>query len=119
MVRPIKNEQQYEETLIRVYALLQKDLKPDSKDSDEMEILSILVKEYENEHYPVAQPNPLEAIRFRLDQMNMSEADLSEILGARSRKSEILTGKRKLSLSMIRKLKEKLNIPAEVLIQAY
>lgn len=119
MVRPIKNEQQYEETLMRVYTLLQKDLKPDSKDSDELEILSILVKEYENEHYPIAQPNPLEAIRFRLDQMNMSEADLSEILGARSRKSEILSGKRKLSLSMIRKLKEKLNIPAEVLIQAY
>jgi HTH-type transcriptional regulator/antitoxin HigA len=91
----------------------------DSKDSDELEILSILVKEYENEHYPVAQPNPLKAIRFRLEQMNMSEADLSEILGARSRKSEILSGKRKLSLSMIRKLKEKLNIPAEVLIQAY
>jgi len=119
MVRPIKNEQQYEETLMRVYALLQKDLKPDSKESDELEILSILVKAYENKHYPVAQPSPLEAIRFRLEQMNMSEADLSEILGARSRKSEILSGKRKLSLSMIRKLKEKLNIPAEVLIQAY
>jgi len=119
MVRPIKNEQQYEATLMRVYALLQKDLKPDSNESDELEILSILVKEYENEHYPVAQPNPLEAVRFRLEQMNMSEADLSEILGARSRKSEILSGKRKLSLSMIRKLKEKLNIPAEVLIQAY
>jgi len=104
---------------MRVYALLQKDLKPDSKESDELEILSILVKAYENKHYPVAQPSPLEAIRFRLEQMNMSEADLSEILGARSRKSEILSGKRKLSLSMIRKLKEKLNIPAEVLIQAY
>lgn len=98
---------------------MQKDIKPDSKESDELEILSILVKEYEIEHYPVAQPNPLEAIKFRLEQMNMSEADLSEILGARSRKSEILSGKRKLSLSMIRKLTEKLNIPAEVLIQAY
>lgn len=119
MVRPIKNEQQYEEALMRVYLLMQKELKPDSKDSDELEILSILVKEYENEHYPMAQPNPLDAIRFRMEQMNMSEADLSEILGARSRKSEILSGKRKLSLSMIRKLKEKMNIPAEVLIQAY
>lgn len=119
MLRPIKNEQQYESALKRVYALLQKDIKPDSKDSDELEILSILVKEYENEYYQVAQPNPIAAIRFRLEQMNMSEADLSAILGARSRKSEILSGKRKLSLSMIRKLKEKLNIPAEVLIQAY
>ncbi len=119
MLRPIKNEQQYEDALARVYMLMQKDIKPDSKESDELEILSILVKEYENEHYQVAPPNPLEAIKFRLDQMNMTEAELSEILGYRSRKSEILSGKRKLNLAMIRKLTEKLHIPAEVLIQAY
>lgn len=119
MLRPIKNNQQYEDALARIYALMQKDIKPDSKDSDELEILSILVKEYENEHYPIPKPNPLEAIRFRLEQMNMSEAELSEILGYRSRKSEILSGKRKLNLAMIRKLVEKLHIPAEVLIQAY
>lgn len=119
MLRPIKNEQQHENALERVYTLMQKDIKPDSKESDDLEILSILIKEYENKHYPIPQPNPLEAIKFRLEQMNMSEADLSEILGARSRKSEILSGKRKLSLSMIRRLTEKLNIPAEVLIQAY
>lgn len=119
MLRPIKNEQQYEDTLTRVYSLIQKDIKPDSKESDELEILSILIKEYENEHHQVASPSPLEAIKFRLDQMNMTEAELSEILGYRSRKSEILSGKRKLNLTMIRKLTEKLHIPAEVLIQAY
>jgi len=119
MLRPIKNEQQYENTLERIYMLMQKEIKVDSRESDELEILSILIKEYENEHYPVPSPHPLEAIKFRLDQMNMSEAELSEILGVRSRKSEILSGKRKLSLSMIRKLTEKLNIPAGVLIQAY
>jgi|SRR5690554_3471720 len=119
MLRPIKNEQQYEDALARVYTLMQKNIKPDSKESDELEILSILVKEYENKHYPIASPNPLEAIKFRLDQMNMTEAELSEILGYRSRKSEILSGKRKLNLAMIRKLTEKLHIPAEVLIQAY
>jgi len=119
MLRPIKNEHQYQDALARVYMLMQEDIKPDSKESDELEILSILIKEYENEHYPIAQPNPLEAIRFRLDQMNMSESELSEILGYRSRKSEILSGKRKLNLAMIRKLTEKLHIPAEVLIQAY
>lgn len=119
MLRPIKNEQQYEDALARVYTLMQKNIKPDSKESDELEILSILVKQYENEHYPVAPPNPLEAIKFRLDQLNMTEAELSEILGYRSRKSEILSGKRKLNLAMIRKLTEKLHIPAEVLIQAY
>lgn len=119
MLKPIKNNKQYEDALARIYALMQKNIKPDSKDSDELEILSILVKEYENEYFPVPKPNPIDAIKFRLDQMNMSEAELSEILGYRSRKSEILSGKRKLSLAMIRKLNEILHIPAEVLIQAY
>jgi HTH-type transcriptional regulator/antitoxin HigA len=119
MLKPIKNNQHYEDALSRIYILMQKSIKPDSKESDELEVLSILIKEYENEHYPIPKPNPLEAIKFRLDQMNMSESELSEILGYRSRKSEILSGKRKLSLSMIRKLAEKLNIPAGVLIQAY
>lgn len=119
MLKPIKNNRQYEDALARVYTLMQKDLRPDSKDSDELEILSILIKEYENKHFPMPAPNPIEAIKFRLDQMNISEADLSDILGYRSRKSEILSGKRKLSLAMIRKLNEALHIPAEVLIQAY
>ena len=119
MLKPIRNNAQYEDALARVYALMQNDLKPESKDSDELEILSILIKEYEQEHYPVPNPSPLEAIKFRLEQMGMSEAELSDILGYRSRKSEILSGKRKLSLAMIRKLNEILHIPAEVLIQAY
>jgi HTH-type transcriptional regulator/antitoxin HigA len=119
MLKPIKNKAQYENALARVYELMQKDLKPESKDSDELEVLSILIKEYELEHYPILNPTPLEAIKFRLEQMGMSEAELSDILGYRSRKSEILSGKRKLSLAMIRKLNEILHIPAEVLIQAY
>jgi len=119
MLKPIKNKKQYKETLTKVYDLMQKDIKPESKESDELEVLSILVKEYENAYYPIPKPNPLEAIRFRLEQMGMSESELSEILGHRSRKSEILSGKRKLSLAMIRKLNEVLHIPAEVLIQEY
>ena len=119
MLKPIKNKTQYVDALGRVYELMQKNLKPESKDSDELEVLSILVKEYELEHYPVSKPSPLEAIRFRIEQMGISETELSEILGARSRKSEILSGKRKLSLAMIRKLNQVLHIPAEVLIQSY
>lgn len=119
MLKPIKSRSQYEDALARTYDLMQKKIKPDSKESDELEVLSILIRTYENEHFPVPKPNPIEAIKFRLDQMNMSEAELSEILGYRSRKSEILSGKRKLSLAMIRKLNEVLRIPAEVLIQAY
>ncbi len=119
MLKPIKNNQQYENALERAYELMQKNIKANSNESDELEILSILIKEYENERYPVPKPNPIEAIKFRLEQMNLSETELSEILGNRSRKSEILSGKRKLNLAMIRKLTEKLHIPAEVLIQAY
>ena len=119
MLKPIKNKGQYEEALARIYELMQKNLKPESKESDELEVLSILTKEYELEHHPVPKPSPLEAIKFRIEQMGISDAELSDILGARSRKSEILSGKRKLSLAMIRKLNEVLHIPAEVLIQAY
>jgi HTH-type transcriptional regulator/antitoxin HigA len=71
MLKPIRNKAQYEDALGRVYALMQKDLKPESKDSDEVEILSILIKEYEQEHYRVPNPNPLEAIKFRLEQMGI------------------------------------------------
>lgn len=119
MLKPIKNSEQYHNALERVYALMQKKLRPDSRESDELEILSLLIKEYENVRFPVPKPNPLEAIKFRLEQMNMSEADLADILGYRSRKSEIFSGKRKLSLSMIRRLNEVLHIPAAVLIQPY
>ena len=119
MLKPIKTANEYDDALARVYELMQTDIAEGSANADELEILSILVKEYELIHFPMAYPNPLEAIKFRMEQMNLSENELSNILGNRSRKSEILSGKRKLSLSMIRKLTEILNIPAEVLIQAY
>ena len=118
-IRPVKNEQQYDEALSRIYELMQHELKEDSALADELEVLSLLVKEYESEHYPVPKPNPIEAIKFRMEQLNMTEAQLAGILGYRSRKSEILSGKRKLSLAMIRKIHEVMLIPAEVLIQAY
>lgn len=118
MLRPIKTEEQYENCLERIYKLMQTDLKQDSKESDELEILSILVKNYEEEHYPIQKPNPIEAIRFRLDQMGVGESYLTKLLG-RSRKSEILTGKRKLNLPQIRKLSNELHISADVLVQEY
>lgn len=119
MVKPIKNNKQYEIALSRAYLLMQKNLRVDSKESDELEVLSILIKEYENERYEVPKPNPLDAIKFRLEQLEMSESELSTLLGSQSRKSEVLSGKRKLNLAMIRKLTKKLRIPAEVLIQDY
>ncbi|MEL1244013.1 helix-turn-helix domain-containing protein [Flavobacterium sp. DGU11] len=119
MLRLIKNDSQHEDILARIYELMQLDLQPDTEESDELEILSMLVKKYEVEHYPIPEPTPVEAIKYRMEQMNLTDAELSEILGARSRKSEILSGKRKLSLSMIRALKERLNISADILIQLY
>jgi len=119
MLRLIRTAELYEDTLARIYELMQLDLQPDSEESDELEILSMLVKRYEDERYPIPEPTPVDAIKYRMKQMNLTDAELSEILGARSRKSEILSGKRKLSLSMIRALKEKLNISADILIQLY
>lgn len=119
MLKPIKTGEEYNDALARAYELMQTDLKEGSTASDEMEILSLLIKEYELLHYPVAYPNLIQAIRFRMEQMNLSENELSNLLGTRSSKSKIFSGKRKLSLSMIRKLTDILHIPAEVLIQAY
>lgn len=119
MLKPIKTEKEYDNALAHVYELMQTDIVEGSAISDELEILSLLIKEYELVHYPVSYPNPIEAIKFRMEQMNLSENELSALLGTRSRKSEVLSGKRKLSLSMIRKLTEVLHIPANVLIQAY
>jgi HTH-type transcriptional regulator / antitoxin HigA len=115
----IKTKEQYEIALERVYTLMQLDLKEGSSELNEAELLGVLIEQYEKIHYPIAPPHPIEAIKFYLDQMGVSEIELNILLGSRSRKSEILSGKRKLSLSMIRTLHEKLEIPAETLIRAY
>ncbi len=119
MLKPIKTKKDHEAALARIYTLMQKNLKPGNADSDELEVLSMLVEAYEKKHYPLPPPHPVEAIRFRLEQSGMSEKELNKLLGGRSRKSEIMSGKRKLSLNMIRTLHEKLHIPAETLIAAY
>ncbi len=98
---------------------MQLDLKPNSKESNELELLAILIEVYETENFPIDSPTPLEAIEFRLDQMGLNNTDLAKILGYKSRVSEIFSGKRKLSIQMIRRLHDKLNIPAEILIQEY
>lgn len=116
-VKPIKTEQDYMEALERLEVIF--DAKPGTKEGDELEILGILLEKYENENFPIELPDPIEAIKFRMEQLNYSQSDLAEIIGLKSRASEILNKKRKLSLEMIRKLTDKLHIPSEVLIQAY
>ncbi|MDB5240460.1 MAG: transcriptional regulator, family [Spirosoma sp.] len=119
MLKVIKNEHDYESALERIYNLMQMDLAEDSEESDELEVLALLVEHYEEKHYPIAAPSPIEAITFRLEQMGKEKSELAKILGTRARQSEILSGKRKLSLEMIRKLHSILHIPAESLIAAY
>ncbi len=119
MMKPIKTKKQYKTYLAKAYDLMQVELLPNSKESDELELISILIEQYEMENYPIEPPHPIDAILFRMDQMNMKKSELAKILGTRSRASEILSGKRKLSLSMIRKLNKSLDIPAEVLIREY
>jgi HTH-type transcriptional regulator/antitoxin HigA len=119
MLRVIKNSKEHQAYLVRAYELMQLDLKPDSPESDELELLSMLIEDYEKKAYPVNSPNPIEAIKFRMDQLGLKPSELQNILGSRSRASEIMSGKRKLSLGMIRKLKNGLGIPAEILIQDY
>jgi HTH-type transcriptional regulator / antitoxin HigA len=119
LIKLIKNDAENDIALARIYELMQMDIEPNTPLGDELEILSLLVSDYEKQHFAVPKPHPIEAILFRLDQMGLSESDLSAILGSRSRKSEILSGQRKLSLEMIRKLNSSLKIPAEVLISAY
>lgn len=118
MLRIIKSEGEYENALEKAYLLMQHDNLRE-KDADELELLTLLIEHYEKEHYPVLPPKPIDAIKFRLEQLGKPEAELSKILGARSRQSEILSGKRKLSLSMIRKLHDVLGIPAVSLIGEY
>ena len=113
----IKTEKEYEMALERAYNLFQLELKEGDAELDELELLGVLIEQYEKKHYPIEPPHPIEAIKFYLDQMGLNEVELNKVLG--SRKSEILSGKRKLSLSMIRILHEKLKIPAETLIMAY
>ena len=116
-LKPIKTEKDYFQTLERLEEIF--DAKPGTKEGDELEILGILLEKYEDEHFPIELPDPIEAIKFRMEQLNYSQNDLAEVIGLKSRASEILNKKRKLSLDMIRKLTEKLHIPSEVLIQAY
>jgi len=119
MIKPVKTYKEYKSALQKISQLMQKYLKPGSKLSDELEVLSILVEAYEKENYPIPPPHPIEAIKFRMEQMGVDEKVLTSILGGRSRKSEILSGRRKLSLTMIRELHNKLKIPAETLIAVY
>ncbi len=116
-LRPIKTKKDYNQALARLELIF--DAKRESPDGDELEILSILINKYEEDNFPIGLPDPIEAIKFRMEQMGYNQVDLAKVVGLKSRASEILNKKRKLTLEMVRQLHHKLNIPSEVLIQPY
>lgn len=116
-IQPIRSEADYRNALSRLEQIF--DAKRGTTEGDELEILSILIDHYENENFQVELPDPIAAINFRMEQMGLKQKDLVEMIGFKSRVSEIMNRKRKLTLEMIRKLNATLNIPTEVLIQDY
>lgn len=116
-IKPIKTRKDYQSAMKRIEKLF--DAKKNTPAGDELEILSLLVDNYEKVHFPIEYPDPIEAILFRMEQMGMKQKDLADIVGYKSRTSEILNRKRKLTLDMIRKISKALSIPTEVLVQEY
>ena len=116
-LKPIKSEKDYRNGLERLEVIF--DAPIDTKEGDEAEILSLLIENYENEHYPIDSPDPIEAIKIRMEELNMRQKDLVGIIGGKSRVSEILNRKKKLTVDMIRELERILQISASVLVNNY
>ena len=116
-IKPLKNERDYEKALERLDVIF--DAPANSPEGDEAEILSMLIDNYENEHYPIEAPDPIEAIKIRMEEMNLKQKDLVGVIGGKSRVSEILNKKKRLTVDMIRELERILNISASVLVTNY
>ena len=113
-IRPIKNNRDYREALREVDRLM--DARPNTPEGDRLDVLVTLVEAWEEKHWPIDSPDPVEAILFAMEQRDLSRRDLEQYIGSRARVSEVLNHKRPLTLPMIRRLHEGLGIPAEVLI---
>jgi HTH-type transcriptional regulator/antitoxin HigA len=114
---PLRTEAEYDAARAEIDGLM--DAPDDSPQADRLELLSILVEAYENEHYSLGPPDPIEAIKFRMDQAGMNRIDLEPYIGGRASVAEILNRIRPLSLTMIRRLNAELGIPLDSLIQPY
>jgi HTH-type transcriptional regulator/antitoxin HigA len=114
-IKPIRSDADYERALHRVETLW--DSREGSAESDELDVLATLIEAYEREHYPIDPPNPIEAIKFRLGQSGKDTQALIGVIGSRTRVYEVMSGKRSLSLNMIRTLHKKFHIPSDVLIR--
>lgn len=113
----IKTKKEHQAALLELEKIF--DAPANSKDGERAELLSLLVDTYENEHYPIDAPDPIEAIKIRMEEMNVKQKDLIGIIGEKGKVSEVLNRKRKLSLNMIRKINKHLNLSPEILIKDY
>jgi len=113
-IRPIKTEQDYQESIHRIDKLWGSNR--DTTEGDELDLLCILVESYEMTHYPIAPPDPIDAILLRMEQMGMTKTDMAKYLGSQSRVSEVLSRKRKLTLKMVKSLYKGLKISAKILL---
>ena len=117
-LKVLKSKKDHEAALKRLSELMDANPKEGSLDADELELLAVLIEQYEEVTFPMDFPDPIQAIKFRMEQDNLKSKDLVPYFGSAPKVSEVLNGKRQLSLSMIRKLSAGLGIPLEVLIQA-
>ncbi len=117
-IRPIHTDQDYRAALSEISALMNLDPDPATPDGDRLDVLATLVQAYEARHYPITPPDPIEAIKFRMEQGGLTVKDLEPMIGRSNRVYEVLGRRRKLTLAMIRRLHKGLGIPAEVLIAA-
>jgi HTH-type transcriptional regulator/antitoxin HigA len=116
-IKPLKTESDYREALKRMEQIF--DAAIGSVESDEADILGLMIDEYEKKHYPIDAPDPIEAIKIRMEEMQLKQIDLVDVIGGKSRVSEVLNRKRKLTVEMIRNLTIRLNLSSEILIGDY
>lgn len=116
-IKLIKTEADYRKALERLDEIF--DAKIGTPESDEADVLGLLIDEYEKKHYLVEAPDPIEAIKIRMEEMNLKQIDLVDVIGGKSRVSEVLNRKRKLTVEMIRNLKNRLNLSTDILIADY
>ncbi len=116
-IKLIKSETDYEIALKRLEEIF--DAKIGTPESDEADILGLLIDEYEKKHYPIEAPDPIEAIKIRMEEMHLKQVDLINEIGGKSRVSEVLNKRRKLTIEMIRNLTRRLNLSPELLIKDY
>jgi len=117
MIRPIHSEAEYDAALAEIEQYFEKAPKPGTAEADRFDLLALVIEDYEKKHWPIEPPNPVDAIRYRMETGGYTQADLGRLLGSRQRASDVLTRKRRLTMQMAWKLHREWGIPAEALIR--